>query len=215
MKRGLYMNSFESTPRAALKRIIRRTSFKWGLLCTLTILLFTVIAPNIDWIKSPLTPPIQVRIIDADTQKPVTEMHAVIRWAVNYSYFPGAGYGKSSHIVIGKTDKNGEIRVGRKIKPLGLMLFPIMYRDYAGIHLFTVDNRYHVATQSIGADGKLELRVQRVLNIDNLLDNQKKYNDWAIMTDSTDVAKLLVIYRDEARSKIDEYNMKLYGRKQP
>jgi hypothetical protein len=192
------MNNFDSTTRVAMNNIMKKTSFKWGLFCILTILLFTVVAPNIDWIKSPLTPPIMLKVIDSDTNKPVPDMYVVFRWVANHSYFPGQGTGKSSHIYIGRTNQDGEINVGRKIKPIAVFIPPIFYREFGGIYLFSVDNRYKWAAKSVSLNGKTELQVKRILNTEDLIENYKKYDSWTKYNESVEVTRLCELYRDEA-----------------
>jgi len=186
--------------KQALTHSLSKTSVKWSIFLISIFLLFTVIGPNLEWLKSPLTPPIKFRALDSDTQKPVSNMYVVFRWVTNYSYFPGQGTGKSSHIFIGRTDQNGEIKIGRKIKPLAFYLPPLFYREFAGIYLFSVDNRYKWTAQSVDLNGKAELKVKRIFNVDDLIENYKKYDSWTKHNESVEFTRLCTLYRDEAKN---------------
>lgn len=182
-----------------LAHSLGKPSVRWSIFLISVFSLFTVIGPNLEWLKSPLTQPVKLKVFDSDTNKPVSDMYVVFRWVSNHTYFPGQGTGKSSHVFIGRTDQNGEIKVGRKIKPLAFYLPPLFYREFAGIYLFSVDNRYKWTAQSIDIDGRSELRVKRILNADDLIENYNKYDSWTKYNESFEVTKLCAQYRDEAK----------------
>lgn len=199
------MNNFDSKPRVAMKSLVNKKLIRWGLFCILTILLFTVIGPNIDWIKSPLTPPIELKVIDSDTNKPVPDIYVVFRWVSNHTYFPGQGTGKSSHIFIGRTDQNGEIKVERKIKPIAFYLPPIFYREFIGIHIFTVDNRYKSVAASVKLNEVNELVINKMSSINDIKTNYENYDNWSNRNYSDEVTKMLIQYKNEAKKMASNY----------
>jgi hypothetical protein len=179
----------------------------------LIFLFLFIMLPNIEWLKSPLTPPIKIKIIDSETQKPVTDLHTVLRWVVSYAYFPGQGSVKSSHIVIARTDQNGEIIIGRKLKPLSVIIPPLFYREFIGTHILTVDHRYKWTAQNIGTDGILKLEMVKAVNIADFVSNYEKYKSWSHDNSSSEAKKLFITYRDKAIKQIKESSLKLYGLK--
>lgn len=150
-------------------------------LTLLVLLLFggcSIIYPNTSWISSPMTPEVHGKVVN-DAGEPVRDMFIVIKWVVRSTEFPYHGYSNTSDVVVVSTDKEGAFTAGRKLKPISFALPPLFYREYDGVYIFTVDNRYECAAEKVANSGKILLRLHKITTRDQLLNNYHKYDsDW-------------------------------------
>lgn len=164
--------------------------------------LIAVVVPNIEWIKSPITPQLEVRLVDYLTNKPISGMNIVVRWSVINTYFPDQVRGSYSDIIIVKTDKNGVLKINRKLKPLSLILFPFYQHKYNGINVFTINNDYEFIAHSIYAISKAEIKAIPIKNKSKLIDNIEAYNYWIDKINDIYIKNVLIEYRDAANKMV-------------
>ena len=128
------------------------------------IVLFCVIGPNIEWMKSPLTPSVKVTIKEANTSKPISNMQVIVSHNIRYVFFPGSGHVDYSNSELKTTNTKGELVIRRMIKPISFSLFSIFSRDYDGTEFITIsDNSVSMAT-TVRADGDILLNVEPYSN---------------------------------------------------
>jgi len=108
----------------------------------IVVLIFSILIPNIDFIKSPFTPKIQGKVIDAETHKPITDAIVILDWGYSYSEFPEHSSGASTKQQIMFTDANGEFKAERRLRCLAINLFLLYNRDNGGAGAIVIKKNY-------------------------------------------------------------------------
>ena len=184
--------------RQALPHALTKPSVKWSIFLISIFLLFTVVGPNLEWLKSPVTPAIKGIVTDADTNMPIRDMQILITHEISYSYMPGNGYVDYHHALIVTTDTNGNFTSNRAIKPLSLSLFGLYNRDYYGSYVTTLTNKYHYVSKKIRTDGHTQILVHKLNNQHAIADNIKVYSLLAGDNYPRNVKDVVVKYKLEA-----------------
>jgi hypothetical protein len=89
------------------------------------VLIFTIIVPNIDFVKSPVTPSIHGKLIDAETKQPISNASVLVTYYYEYSIFMSLKTKVTRQFII-TTQNNGGFNVGTRLRYLSLH-FPCSY----------------------------------------------------------------------------------------
>lgn len=173
MKRTRVSMDFFSQGKLAFNQVRSKSAFKLGIICMGVFLLFTVIGPNLDWIKSPLTSKVNGKAIDATTNEPIRNMQILISHEIFYSYIPGNGYVDYKNSIVVNTDTEGKFTADRIIKPLSFSLFGLYNREYYGSYIMTLNNQYRYVSKKIDINGKVYFVAHKISNQDEINANVK------------------------------------------
>lgn len=121
--------------------------YLWSAIVFSLILIISIIMPNIENIKSPLTPNADIIIIDAITKKPVQEAYIIIDWGYeSSSLISHSTIGHSTHQKLKITDTKGMISIENRLKDLSIDFGPIYRRNNSGLSITILNEKYMSTT---------------------------------------------------------------------
>ena len=164
--------------------------------------LLSLVAPNVSWIKSPLTPHIHGKVIDADTGKPIQDMLIIVSHEVRYTQIPGTGTTSYRQSKLLKTDKNGEFTLKRTIKPISFSIPLILDLFYDESSIITVNNNYEYMLETVTSNVNLVFNMISIRNKDKLLRNYEVYESFEKHNYPKDIKKTISEYRESAAAKL-------------
>lgn len=114
----------------------------WSAIGLLLILIFSIIIPNAEFIRSPITPEIKGKVIDSISKKPISGATVIIDWSYSYGEFPmhSSRVSLRQHIIT--TDASGEFKAASRLRCLAINLFPIYSSDSGGVVFMTLHRDY-------------------------------------------------------------------------
>ena len=139
-------------------------------------ILFCVIGPNIEWVKSPLTPSIKVAIKDANNGKPISNMQVIVSHTIRNVYFPGSGNTNFRNSELTHTNDEGVFYIKRALKPISLSLFGFIDRYYDGTQIMTLNSKYSYQTYLISSDKNIIFNMKLITSASDLKENYDIYN---------------------------------------
>jgi len=117
--------------------------FLWSAIGLSLVLIFSIILPNIDFVNSPFTPEIHGKVIDAETNKPMSNVIIIASWGYSYSELQmHSSIGTFTKHLLAKTDDNGEFRIGGRLRCLAFNMFPLYKKDSGGVMSFILYDNY-------------------------------------------------------------------------
>lgn len=191
------MNFYQKI-KHSLGQSLTKTSVKWIIFSISIFLLFTVIGPNLEWVRSPLIPKIHGKVVDDVTGKPIQGIQVLISHYIRYVYIPGAGYTNYNKSVLVITDDNGEFRLNRTLKPISFSLFGIFSRDYDGTYAITLNNKYEYIITKSPLDGNVLIRLARTSTIRGIIDNYKVYELFEGCNYPPEIKSIITKHKNEA-----------------
>jgi len=168
-------------------------------------ILFCIVGPNIEWIKSPFTPNVKVKIVDAKSGKPIKDIRVIVSHNIRYVFFPGSGHVNYSNSEYLQTNDNGEFVINRTIKPISFTLLGILDRDYDGTQLLTLNNDYEYMTVVAMKDKDITLSMKLISTKKCMLENMEVYSLYENHNYPHEIKSLLNSYKNEASLKLKNY----------
>lgn len=102
--------------------------YKYTAIVLTIFLFFSILVPNIDWVKSPLTATVKKQIIDSETNRPLQGVKVIISTGILWGVWP-AGQTINYTFEVVETDFNGFYTVTPRLKPISIMVYPIFGRS--------------------------------------------------------------------------------------
>ena len=102
----------------------------------------TIFLPNIPVLLWPITPKVYVRVIDAETKRPLPNINVKIGWYYHNYNVGGGIWGGVYRAKSTKTNERGEFTVPRSLKTLSLLVFPLFFEKYGGIEIIAYSYDY-------------------------------------------------------------------------
>ena len=108
----------------------------------IVILIFSIIIPNIEFMKSPFTRELNGKVIDATSNKPISGATVIIDWYYYYGEFPMHSSASSVKQLIITTDASGEFKATKRLRTLALNLFPLYSRELGDVNVMALHHDY-------------------------------------------------------------------------
>jgi len=161
------------------------------------VLVFSILIPNLSFIKEPFTPKIYGKVIDAETNQPIPNVTIIVDWGYTYSEFPMHSYGASTNQKVIHTNRKGEFIVDKGLKCLAVNMYPLYNRDNGGVGILALYPQYkHVLKKLQNSN-------------DNIVTMYKIYNYYEYEIDSKDLVGINEIvakdYNDVAKKTLRDH----------
>lgn len=134
-----------------------------------TILIFSIIIPNIEFIKSPFTPEINGKVVDAETNKPIEGAIVIVDWYFYFGEFPMHSRLGSDDQVIIFTDSGGYFVENRRLKSLAINLFPIYNKELSDIRVTAIHKDYQIKSELEEGPDLLRIKKTRYASINEII----------------------------------------------
>jgi len=147
---GIAVSIILYAKKVFLSDLARKPAYLWSAIVLCSILLFSIILPNIAFVKSPFTPEVNVKVIDSITKEPISGAAVIVDWGYESSsleHHSSIGVSTSQQIKI--TDAKGVISAEKKLRCLAIDLSIIYRRSSGGVGVIILNNGYKLAINDI------------------------------------------------------------------
>lgn len=150
--------------------------YKYSAIVLILFMVFSIIIPNINWIRSPLTLQISGKIIDVETIKPISNAVIVANYMQKTSEFPYHSYISSYNHSLIKSDLDGNFFIKSNIKNLSIIVFPLYSRHKDMSSAVVMFDAYKIKYLDQN-NTRQTIALEKPLTTRDIIDEQKELNN--------------------------------------
>lgn len=139
------------------------------------IIIFSIILPNIEFIKSPIINKFNVKVIENTSNEPITGATVIVDWGYSFGEFPMHRNRVSIKQQITTTDSSGDVIVPKAVKCLAINLFPLYSRNNGELVVMAFHPEYKYESILERKDGLTTIRKNKYINIDDVIADYSNY----------------------------------------
>ncbi|HEY3308284.1 MAG TPA: hypothetical protein VGJ93_07490 [Desulfuromonadaceae bacterium] len=159
----------------------KKPQYLWSAVAVALVLLFSIIIPNIDFIKAPFSPEILGQVINSKSKEPISGATVIIDWYYYFGEFPMHSSVTSTKQVVFTTNATGKFNVPKQLRCLAINLFPLYSRESSGVAIITLHPDYKYGTKTEKFNG---VQYIKMTNYSNISEMTKDYNDLIQLADA-------------------------------